>query len=244
MANIKLCLEYDGTNYHGWQRQPDVISIQGTIEERIKTIVQEDIVLTGAGRTDARVHALGQTANFKTRSQIAPSSLQRSLNRLLPSDIVVTDSQYVDEDFHARYSAKAKVYQYRILNRNYPTAINRDFIWNLNYNIDIRKMKIASDYLVGKHDFASFCSSIYQGKNTICHIYLLSIKKRDALILVNIRGDRFLSHMVRNIVGALIDTGRDKILPSDIKKIMKAGERKGYGIIAPPEGLFLMEVIY
>ncbi len=158
MPNIKLVIEYDGDRYHGWQRQPTVPTVQGAIEKAVATIAQEPLTVTGAGRTDAGVHAEGQAAHFKTKARLHPDEWLRALNSLLPEDIVIRSAQKVPAQFHARFSAVRKTYRYRILNRRYPPAIGRQYVWTVYSPLNVRRMKSAAKALLGRHDFSSFMS--------------------------------------------------------------------------------------
>ena len=167
MRNIKLVIEYDGTNYHGWQIQPNAVSIQETIEDRLQKITQEEIRLIAAGRTDAGVHAIEQVANFSTKSQLDLSNIQRGLNSMLPPDIVIKEISDAEQDFHARYSAKNKIYRYVILNRRFPSPLYRNFSWFMPFKLNIKEMKEAAQCLIGEHDFSSFKASRCNSNNPI-----------------------------------------------------------------------------
>lgn len=158
MSNIKLVVEYDGSRYHGWQRQPNLPTVQGMLEAAVATIVQQKPTVIGAGRTDAGVHAQGQVANFKVNARLTAAAWMRALNSLLPEDIVIINAQKVSSRFHARFSAVGKIYRYQILNRRYPPAIGRQYLWTVYSALDIRRMKSAAKVLLGKHDFSSFMS--------------------------------------------------------------------------------------
>ena len=158
MRTIKLLIEYDGTNYQGWQVQPRGPTIQGTLEEKLRLLTGEPIQLIGSGRTDSGVHALGQVAHFKTQSQMDVHSIQRALNSLLPHDIVIQKIEEVEEGFHARRHSKSKLYEYRILNRNLRSAFHRGYVWHIPQKLNLKEMKEAAQYLIGEHDFSSFRS--------------------------------------------------------------------------------------
>jgi len=242
IRNIKLTIEYDGTNYYGWQSQKNLKTIQETIQNALKKILQHDIKLNGAGRTDRGVHALAQIANFKTHSAIGLSKLKKALNSLLPADIVVKKIKEVNFAFHSRFSSKSKVYQYIILNQKYPSAFLKDKVYFYPYPLDLQLMKKAARFLKGKHDFRSFQIADKVKRNSIRTIKDIRIQKKKNIIYINIEADGFLRGMARSIVGTLIEIGRGK--PLDIKKILKAKNRKTAGPTAPACGLYLVKVSY
>lgn len=245
MRNIKLVIEYDGTHYHGWQIQPNAVSIQETIEDRLKKIIQEEIRLIAAGRTDAGVHAIEQVANFSTKSRLDINNIQRGLNSLLPPDIAIKEISEAEQDFHARYSAKSKIYRYVILNRRFPSPLYRNFSWFIPFKLDIKEMKNAVQCLVGEHDFSSFKASGCNSHNPIREVYGISVDKdTKGFIIFEIEANAFLKQMVRNIVGTLTDVGKGKIGVSEFEEILRAKDRKKAGITAPPQGLFLAKIKY
>ncbi len=225
MRTIKLLIEYDGTNYLGWQVQPKGSTLQGVLEEKLSTLTGEKIDLLGSGRTDAGVHALGQVAHFKTKSQLDVQTIQRALNSLLPSDILIQKVEEVDEGFHARRSSKSKVYEYRVLNRHLRSVFHRGYAWHIPQTLNIREMKKATRSLMGEHDFSSF-QSVGSPKKT------------------EIEANGFLKQMVRAIVGTLIEVGKGKINSDQFQKILDSRDRKKAGPTAPAHGLFLKEVKY
>lgn len=245
MRNLKIIIEYDGTGYHGWQRQRGDITIQQIIEEKIGLVTQEKIKLIGSGRTDAGVHAIGQVANFKTGSKIGERNLLRGINSLLPEDIVIKSLVEVDERFHSRYDAKSKVYLYQIFNSPFPSALYRNYSWFVHFPLDIDNMKTAASQLIGSHDFSSFCAANNDTSDYIRKVINVSINHgKDGITKFFIEANGFLRYMVRNIVGTLIDVGRGNFSPSEFLDIMKARDRNRAGITAPPQGLFLKEVKY
>jgi tRNA pseudouridine38-40 synthase len=244
MRNIKIIVEYDGTEYHGWQRQPNGITIQEILEEKIASITQEKITLIGSGRTDAGVHAIGQVANFRTESGIEPENLLRGINSMLPSDIAVKDLRDVDDEFHSRYSAKSKVYDYKIHNTDVRSALFRNYSWHLYGDLDLESMRKGSCCLLGEHDFSSFCAANSDSHNHVRNVIACSIAVDHKTIIVTIEADGFLRYMVRNIIGTLVDVGRGKTTPETFKEIMGSKDRTNAGITAPPRGLFLREVKY
>lgn len=244
LKNIKLIIEYDGTAYHGWQHQPRHISIQQTLKEKIEIIVKEKINLIGASRTDAAVHALAQAANFKTRSRMNENQWLKALNSLLPPDIAIKKVAIAPSDFHARFSARGKTYKYQILNQPIPSALCRNYVWHIPYPLKVNEMRKAAKFLIGKHDFSSFRASSCSAENPVRTIKKLTITKKDGFIKFIIEADAFLHHMVRNIVGTLVEVGMGRLPPDAIKTILHARDRKKAGRTAPPQGLFLVKVIY
>lgn len=244
MPNIKLVLEYDGTAYHGWQRQINAPTVQGIIADKIHVVTKSKVNLIGAGRTDAGVHAVGQVASFRTEARLEPAAWQRALNSLLPPDIVVKEAKEVSEKFHARFSAKGKIYQYRILNCPHRSALDRLSVWHLPYRLNITAMKQAARNLLGQHDFAAFQGSEGETKTDRCHLKRLTIRRSGDLITITMEADRFLQHMVRNIVGTLVEVGRGKRKAQEVKHILQSRDRRLAGPTAPPQGLCLVEVKY
>lgn len=244
MRNIKLTIEFDGTNYNGWQTQKNKTSIQETIESALKLVMNEEIELTGSSRTDAGVHALGLTANFKTMSTIATDRIPRALNSVLPKDIVIKDAEEKHDEFHARFCSIGKKYKYTIVNDKYPSALIRNYAYFFPYKLDIEAMQNACKYLLGDHDFSAFKSSGGSAKTSIRTIYSAEFVKRDNIIEFYIHGNAFLYNMVRIIVGTLLDVGQGKIKPEQIEEIILSGDRKKAGKTAPPYGLCLVEVYY
>ena len=244
MTNIKLVIEYVGTRYHGWQRQPKLPTIQGALEECIARISGEKLTLLGAGRTDSGVHALGQVANFKTSSKLKPQSWKNALNALLPKDIVILEAQEVQKPFHARRAARSKTYQYRLLNRRTPSAILRPLSWHIPIPLKLKPMQTAARKLVGLHDFTSFCGKSGGGRSSKTKLSRLSVKRKKDLILITLSGTHFLRYMVRNIVGTLVQVGLGKRSPQQIIAVLEARDRRRAGPTAPPQGLLLLKVKY
>ncbi len=244
MRNIKLTIEYEGTNYSGWQYQENAISIQQVIEEAIESITGEKVKLIGSGRTDAKVHALHQVANFFTNSNIPGDRFKYALNIKLPDDITIIDSLEVDKDFHSRFSATHKKYKYLIYNGEMPRALYRNFSYHIKNELNLEEMKIASQYFVGTHDFNSFMGSRSVVKSTIRTIYEIKIEKNNEIVQISIDGDSFLRNMVRIMVGTLVEVGLGRRNKEDIKKIMEERKRIAAGHTAPPQGLFLEKVFY
>ena len=244
MRNIKLTIEYDGTGYHGWQVQPEVRTIQGTIEGKLAQITGEQVRLIASSRTDTGVHALGQVANFKTHSLLDARSFLKALNSLLPEDIRVKDVEEVDETFHARFSAKGKIYEYRILNGELPSPFHRHFSWFVPGRLDLARMREAAMKLVGRHDCSSFCSAGSMHATPVRDIHEVKVGRRRGFVVIRIEANAFLRQMVRNIVGTLVEVGRGKMTPCQFGGILEARDRRATGIAAPAHGLFLVRVKY
>ena len=259
MRNLKLTVEYDGTNYCGWQIQNRRASksIQETIEKTLQKILQEKIRLIASGRTDAGVHAQAQVANFKTKSNISSEKLQKALNGLLPSDISISKLEEAAVDFHSRFAARAKAYRYAILNRSYPSALLRNRVYFYPYPLALKLMHQEARCLLGRHDFKAFCASGSGSKDTIRTIKKITIKqisyhlspityhlKESPLIIVDIEADGFLYNMARNIVGTLMEIGRGRFPKGSLKKILNSKDRKLAGPTVPACGLCLLKVKY
>lgn len=243
--NIKLTIEYDGAAYSGWQRQKNDRTIQGEIENALLAMTGQKVVLTGAGRTDAGVHALGQVANFICDTRLEPEDFLKGLNSLLPGDIVIKDCAPVNEKFHSRYDAKSKIYNYRILNRTVPAAIGRHYAWHIRKPLILDAMEEAASCLPGTHDFKAFEGAGSPRKSTVRTVFKAEIlKKNENIVIFEIEADGFLRFMVRNIAGTLVCAGLGKISPGDVKKILESKDRNNACATAPPHGLFLMEVKY
>lgn len=245
MRNIKLLLEYEGTDYFGWQLQPSIPTVQETIQDRLKKMTGEDASLIAAGRTDAGVHATGQVCNFMTESKIPAISIKKGLNTLLPRDIVVKDAIDVDEEFHSRRDAYSKTYNYLIVNRDYPSSLYRRFSWFIPQQLDIVEMRRGARLLTGEKDFSSFRAVGCESPHAIRNIENITIDRtQDGLLKIKVKGNAFLRHMVRIMVGTLITLGRGKITVAELKEIVEAKDRTTAGITAPPQGLFLKKVEY
>jgi tRNA pseudouridine38-40 synthase len=245
MKNFKLTIEYDGTGYHGWQRQKHQRSIQAAIERRLAIMTGETVVLTGSGRTDAGVHALGQVASFRTLSTIPPDAFRRGLNSLLPGDIVIRECTEVDAAFHARYDVTGKRYHYRILNRDVPSAVERNYVWHVRKPLDVGAMRLAARHIRGVHDFKAFEGTGSPRSTTVRHItHIELVNERPEMLVLEIEGNGFLRFMVRNIVSTLVDAGVGKISPDDVRQILLSRDRSRAGPTAPPTGLFLISVTY
>jgi tRNA pseudouridine38-40 synthase len=244
--NIKIVLEYDGTNYHGWQSQKGSgrQTVQETIERALASLTHEDESVVSSGRTDAGVHALGQVANFKTQTAIPASAWAPALNHVLPADIRVLASEEVPSGFHARYSARTKIYKYRILNRQAPSSLYRNYAWHINLPLNIARMRRAAFFLLGRHDFSSFRGSGCSSKSPVRTMNSLVIRKSGDFIELWLEADAFLQYMVRNITGTLAEVGLGRFSPEDVKRILESKDRTAAGKNAPPQGLYLVRVNY
>ena len=262
MRNIKLVLQYDGTGYSGWQVQKKDKTVQETLEDAVYTVTGERLRVTGASRTDTGVHALQQVAAFKTRTDLKPGIFIRAINANLPYDIRVIKAQECSSDFHPRYSAKDKTYSYLISYKGIyhvsqqggQVFVNR-YSWPAPYNLDCDLMKKAAKHLIGRHDFSSFRASGCSSKNPVRRIIDIQVSERASLnfmtfrlnvplIKITVKADAFLRHMVRNIVGMLVEVGRGRLSPSGMKEILKLKDRRHSGMTVPGCGLFLEKIKY
>jgi len=245
VKKFKITTEYDGTDYHGWQRQKSDRSIQGEIEKALAVMTLQNVALSASGRTDAGVHALGQVAHFACDTTLTPEAFLLGLNSLLPDDIVVKACETAAETFHARYDVKQKTYRYRILNREIPSAMDRHYAWYIRRRLLAGDMQAAVEHIVGRHDFKAFEGTGSPRSSTVRNIFRADlIKKKDGYLIFEIEGDGFLRYMVRNIVGTLVEVGRGKITPEGFKAILESKDRGRAGATAPPHGLFLVSVAY
>lgn len=244
MRNIKLVIEYDGKDYNGWQKQPNKLNIQGTIEQVISSITGEEIELNASGRTDAGVHAWGQVANFKTNSKLAIEKFPIAINSRLKNNIVIRSAQEVNEEFHARYNCKRKTYHYVINNSRTGTAIYRNLQYHVPQPLDIVAMQKAISYFEGEHDFKGFKASGTSNKSSIRTIYQAQVVKENDAVIIFLTGNGFLYNMVRIIAGTLVDVGLGKIKPEEIATIIASKDRTKAGKTLPPQGLYLASVEY
>jgi tRNA pseudouridine38-40 synthase len=244
VRNIKIIIEYDGTNYCGWQRQNNVITIQEKVEKAIEMLTGEETKITGSSRTDSGVHAKGYTGNFYTNSKIPVGKFTGAINSKLPIDIVILHSFEVSNEFHSRYNSTGKLYSYSILNRPELVALGRNYIYHHKRILDIDAMNLATKYFIGRHDFSAFKNLGSSVKTSVRTITRLDIVKNEDTIKIYIAADGFLYNMARIIVGALIRVGEGKIKPSEIKNIIGSKDRSKAGKSAPSCGLCLEEVFY
>jgi len=243
--NIRLLLEYDGTRYHGWQRQSDAATIQGVVEAAVARLTGEAIALIGSGRTDAGVHARGQVANFRTDSPIPLKAFHQGLNSLLPRDIAVLSASEAPPEFHARKSARAKTYEYRILNRETRSPLHHNYSWWIAGPLDLEAMAGAAAVLPGEHDFTAFRSSGSDNLNPVRRV-LAAEWRYDAggWLTFTITATGFLRGMVRSLVGTMAEVGRGKAPPTRLAELLESRARHLAGPTAPPQGLYLVEVFY
>ena len=244
MRRIKLTVAYDGTDYCGWQIQPNGITVESALNNALSRLTGEPVKVIGASRTDAGVHAQGNVAVFDTDSSIPPDRIAYAVNGLLPDDVVVVRSEEVPPDWHPRYQDVAKTYEYRILNRRMPDPVRRRDTWFVSFPLEVERMREAAEYLEGEHDFRSFCSIHAEVKSTVRTIYSINIERTGDLVTIRIRGNGFLYNMVRIIAGTLVDIGRGFRLPSDVKNMLEAKDREKAGATAPPHGLMLLGIEY
>lgn len=265
MRHIKLVLQYDGTDYSGWQvqnvrrqgiedrGQKRILTIQAIVEDAVFKVTSKRSRVTSASRTDAGVHAIKQVASFKTETGLDTNTLQRAVNVNLPPDIRILDVSEVDEDFHPRYSAKRKIYSY-LITRSYSVFLRR-YSWYIPYDLDCNLMRQAGGHLLGEHNFSSFRASGCGSKNPVRRIFdikiedvlsmdFMTIKINTPMIKISIEANAFLRHMARNIIGILVEVGRGKFSPSDVKKILELKDRRYSGPTAPANGLFLERIVY
>jgi tRNA pseudouridine38-40 synthase len=245
MTRYKIIIEYFGGDLVGWQKQNNGQSVQGFIESAIYQFTHEVVVVYAAGRTDSGVHARGQVAHFDLVKQVDIHTIIRATNHFLrPNHISILDCMIVSDDFHARFSAKKRHYQYVILHRKAPPAIDSGRVWHVSCDLDIIAMKRAAEFLLGMHDFSSFRASECQANSAIKTLEKLDIVQSGHYIYFNLSAISFLHHMVRNIVGTLYYVGIGRINASDMPHIINARDRSKAGITAPAEGLYFMKVDY
>ena len=244
MRNIKLIIEYDGKKFGGWQKQPSKLNIQGEIEKAIEEITGESTELNASGRTDAGVHSLGQTANFKTNSTIDISKMPVAINSKLKQSIRIISAEEVDERFHARYSCIGKKYRYIINNSKYGSAIYRNLEYHMPIKLNVEDMKKAIKHFEGEHDFKGFKASGTSSKSSVRTIYNAKVIEEGEKIIIELEGNGFLYNMVRIISGTIVDVGLGKINPEEIPEIIESKDRTRAGKTLPPQGLYLVEVYY
>lgn len=245
MKRIKLTVAYDGTNYCGWQIQPNGITVEEVLNTTISKVTGETISIIGASRTDSGVHALGNVAVFDTEFTIPGNKMCYALNQRLPDDIVVVKSEEVALDFHPRYCETEKTYEYHIINTRMPIPTERLTNYFVSFDLDIENMCKAAAYLIGTHDFVSFCSTRTGVEDTVRTIYSLEIiEEKEHKIVIRIKGNGFLYNMVRIIVGTLVSVGRGFYKPEQVKEMLEAKCRTEAGVTAPPQGLHLVEIKY
>ncbi len=244
MKRVKLTVAYDGTNYHGWQIQPNGNTIEEELNRHLSELLKEEIKVTGASRTDAGVHALGNVAVFDTKAKMPAEKISYALNTRLPADIRIQDSSEVAADFHPRFCDTVKTYEYRILNRRFPDPTKRLYSFFYYYPLDVQRMKEGAAYLVGEHDFRAFCTMKPELENTVRTIYSLDVEKTGDMIVLRVTGSGFLYNMVRIITGTLLRVGGGFYEPEYVRTILESRDRELAGETARPEGLTLVEIKY
>lgn len=241
MKRVKLVVAYDGTAYHGWQVQPGAATIEGELNRALGALFEEEIRVIGASRTDSGVHALCNVAVFDTNTRIPAEKIAYALNQRLPEDIRIQESEETEPDFHPRHCDSRKTYEYRILNARFPLPTKRLYAHFTYVPLDADRMKQAAFYLLGEHDFKSFCSPAAAVESTVRTIYQLAVTKEQEEIIIRVCGNGFLYNMVRIIAGTLIEVGRGSIEPERVKEILEAKERSAAGPTAPACGLTLIK---
>ena len=244
MQTIKLTLEYDGTNYVGWQLQPNGPSIQGALEAALAKLLKQPVRVTGAGRTDSGVHALGQVASFQSPLDLPLKAYLAGISSLLPNDIAVVAAEQMPEGFCARRSARGKIYRYRIVNRPCRAPLERLQAWEIFRPLDDAAMRAAAPALVGRHDFSAFRASDCEASTTVREVRRLEVRREGAVVTVEIEATAFLKHMVRNIVGTLVEVGHGRRPADSLAGLLASGDRDRAGATAPAHGLCLVEVFY
>lgn len=241
MRRIKLTVAYDGTNYHGWQFQPGSATIEGELNRHLTELFKEEITVIGASRTDTGVHALCNIAVFDTNARIPPERVAYALNQRLPEDIRVRKSEEVAPDFHPRKQATRKTYEYKILNEEFANPVERLYAHFTYVPLDEKKMQKAAEYLVGEHDFASFCAAGSTAQTTVRTIYDIAVERKGNMISIKVTGSGFLYNMVRIIAGTLMEVGKGRFTPEQVKEILESKDRTKAGPTAPAKGLMLYE---
>lgn len=242
--NYLLLFEFKGTDFIGWQRQPEGRTVYSEVEKAVKRMLGNDIRIIGASRTDSGVHALSYASNILANKKINLSKLKLALNSILPDDIAVKKISNADIDFNARFNAKHKIYEYRIWNKPDKNIWTRKYSWHIKKKLDITKIRRSIKYLLGKHDFSAFCGARGASKNKWVNLENISLRNKNSHLVLSFKADRFLNHMVRNLAGTLVDAGLGKIDPCNIPSILNSCKRTQAGQIAPSKGLFLVRVIY
>lgn len=241
---VKLVVAYDGTNYCGWQIQPNAATFESVLNTALSRLLKEDIKVIGASRTDSGVHAYGNVAVFDTNTTIPAEKISYALNTMLPDDVKIQKSEQVSDNFHPRHCDTIKTYEYHILNSEFPMPIKRYDSIHCYHKLDVEKMRQAAQYLVGTHDFKSFCSSRTQTETTIRTIYSAEVNKKDEMITIRVKGNGFLYNMVRIIAGTLMDVGMGRSTPKDVQMAVDGMQRELAGPTAPPCGLTLVGIEY
>lgn len=240
----RMTVSYDGKGFAGWQIQPQLRTVQGCIQEALTALLKSPVTIHGSGRTDTGVHALGQVFHFKAGTTIPIDRMLKAVNAYLPKDIAVTEAVVADPRFHARFDVKEKTYRYRILNTAVRSPLHHHYAWHVAEPLDVAAMAAAAGFLIGRHDFAGFAAAGSSQKTTVRTLMRAEVWREGDEILLEFAADGFLYHMVRNLVGTLVDVGTGRKPPLWVKDILAAANRSLAGITAPPQGLYLMHVKY
>ncbi len=244
MQAIKFIVAYDGTHYHGFAKQKEIVTVQSKLEEAISYILRHEVEVIGAGRTDAGVHAKGQCCMFESDTTIPMDKLRRAINSKLPPDIIIKEMSLAEEDFHPRFSAKRKTYRYQIRYKGDRDPFNYRYEYFYPRTLNIEAMKDAASYIVGTHDFKAFCAAGSSVVSTVRTVYRLDLVEKDNLIQIDVCGDGFLYNMVRIIVGTLLKVGLGQTMPHEVKNIIKSKDRTLAGSTVPPHGLMMLDIEY
>ena len=247
MQNYKLTIEYDGTRYNGWQRlKGNDNTIQSKLETVLSRMTGKEVQVTGAGRTDAGVHARGQVANAFLDTELREAEIREYMNRYLPEDIRIIEVKKAEERFHSRFCAKEKLYCYYISTGEKPSVFDRKYVYHIGYMPNLERMREAASFLTGKHDFKSFCGNKHMKKSSVRDVHSIDIDfdEKNGIIKISYRGDGFLQYMIRIITGTLLETGSGRREPSDMEAVLSALDREKAGYTTPPQGLFLERVYY
>lgn len=244
MKNIKLTIEYDGSNFAGWQKQESHRTVEGVLEKAIKKVTGEDAKILASGRTDKGVHAYGQVANFMTDATIPGDKFKYALNDKLPDDVSIRESEEVNMTFHSRFSAHRKTYRYLIFKSDIRSPIYRNYAYHVKYELNVKAMTKALKYFVGRHDFSAFVPNKSNIDKNIRTVYDVRLKEKDGFIEIEVDGNGFLHNMVRIIVGTLVEVGNGRREPESVAEIIAGKNRKQSGHTAPAEGLYLLKVFY
>lgn len=244
MKRVMLIVAYDGTEYYGWQAQSSVITVEEVLNRELSALLNEQITVIGASRTDSGVHAMGNVAVFDTETRIPADRICYALNQRLPDDIVIQESREVPTDFHPRFTDTKKTYEYRVYNATHPMPLNRRYTHFVYTDLDVDRMQAAANYLIGEHDFVSFCSVNTQVKSTVRTIYSLDVIKNNQEIIIRIQGNGFLYNMVRIIAGTLIQVGNHYYEPEKVAWMLEQKDRTVAGPTAPAKGLTLVKIEY
>lgn len=244
MKNIKLTIEYDGTDFCGWQKQVGLRTVEGVLNNALSVVLNEEVSIIGSGRTDAKVHALGQVANFKSETQIALDRFSRAVNAYLPRDVAILSAEEVPMEFHSRYEPKRKTYIYKVQNGSVCRPVYRNYAGHYYRNLEEEKMRKALQMFVGEHDFKAFMSAGSKIKKTVRTIYKAEISREKDLLIIEVEGNGFLYNMVRRIVGIVLEAGSGRLEIDEIPKILEEKDNKRTMRLAPPQGLYLKTVQY